>query len=452
MTNIHPSWKQVGDHFEQEYGFQEQLYANIAVPPGQRGLFLGGSYVSFKYTGAEKDVTPLFRQAWVQMRHRYPAIAASATKRGKVYKSPNKKELEEWLEHTFKVSPEKTSAELFRDMRKTTHVTLNYLPECNELFMQSEHLHLDGGGVMCLWDDFFQAVVAPKEVVFGDEVPRLPPRSDDLLDLKEKTPGRGQEVAMSMLAPLDVGEGEAICMPVDVTRAPSRCFTAEYKFDLRTSTAILQACKNRQVTVTAAWHAAMAIATRNVQAGVTGRPGTKFAGFTNFNLRGYFPKSADSYTGTVGNHYTILPFVVEPEAYSFDETARRLTAFYRRGLNGQPDIWAALQPMIETVFPDVTAPLTDTTPAVSSLGNISQFIRTKYGSEWEIRDVWAADTVTGPWIDCFLWAWRDKLVICSSYNTGFYTPGDVEGFNEKIAYELMQGLGLYDQPPISRLI
>lgn len=41
-----------------------------------------------------------------------------------------------------------TGAELFRDLKKTAFITLHYLPESRELFLQTEHHHLDGRGLM----------------------------------------------------------------------------------------------------------------------------------------------------------------------------------------------------------------------------------------------------------------------------------------------------------------
>ncbi|KAI1399384.1 hypothetical protein F4819DRAFT_510194 [Hypoxylon fuscum] len=449
MAKVHPSWKKSGNSFEQPYGFQEQLYSKIAVPPGERGLFLIGTYVSFKYTGTLRDLIPVFQKAWIQMRHQFPALAALTTEKGKIYHSPNQYELEEWAKETFKVQRQKNGAELFRDLTKTTYATLHYLPEFNELFLQSEHHHLDGRGVMHFWDEFFEAILRPKDVVFGIEFERLPPRSDDLLALNEKVVGRGKDLAASLLQPLS--SGEPISMPVaNINASPSRNFSLELKFSVRDTTAIIQACKKRNFTLTAVWHAAMALATQEIQKSAGGSPGTKFMGFSNFNLRGYFPKSNDTHAYTVSNHHTVLPVVVEPDGKSFDEIASQLTKFYRTGLSQPADIWCALKPMIEEVTPLFTSgDMTDTTPAVSSLGNIEPYIKRKYGSDWEIEDVWFGDTVTGPWIEGFLWAWRNRLVLCSCYNSGFYTPRDVEAFQEKVAQVMMENLGLYD--PQSRL-
>ncbi|RYP35623.1 hypothetical protein DL767_003735 [Monosporascus sp. MG133] len=238
-----------------------------------------------------------------------------------------------------------------------------------------------------------------------------------------------------MLEPLS--SGEPISMPADVNASPGRNFSADLKFSIRDTSAILQACKRKKFTLTAVWHAAMALATRDIQA-QAGRAGTNRPG-------GGDDPGDDAYT--VSNHHTVLPVVVEPgEGRTFDDLADELTAFYRRGISEPPGVWGALRPMIEEITPlFASGDMTDTTPAVSSLGNVDPYIRRRYGTNWEVEDVRFGDTATGPWLEGFLWAWRDRLILCSCYNSGFYTSRDVQAFHERVAQTMVEGLGLYEQ-------
>lgn len=179
---------------------------------------------------------------------------------------------------------------------------------------------------------------------FGDgaEVARLPPRSDDLLDLDEKAKGRGRQLALAMLEPLN--SGDPICMPVDVAAgSPARNGSVETPFSARETDAVTAACRARNLSVTAAWHTAVALATRAIQRAGTpgGAAGNKFMGYANFSLRGYFPQSADKDAYTVTNHHTVLPTAVETEGRSFAEIAAELAAFYRRGISEPAEVWSA---------------------------------------------------------------------------------------------------------------
>ncbi|RYO88707.1 hypothetical protein DL762_003633 [Monosporascus cannonballus] len=147
-----------------------------------------------------------------------------------MHKPPKETELEEWAAETFKVQRDKNGAELFRDLTKTAYVTLHYPPVFRELFLQTERHYLD------------------------DEIKRLPSRADDLLDLGEKRPGRGKGVALAMLEPLS--SGEPISVLANVNASPGRNFSAELRFSVRGTSAIPQACRRKEFTVTAVWRAA----------------------------------------------------------------------------------------------------------------------------------------------------------------------------------------------------
>ncbi|RYP17755.1 hypothetical protein DL765_004333 [Monosporascus sp. GIB2] len=318
---------------------------------------------------------------------------------------------------------DKNGAELFRDLTKTARIALHYLPESSELFLQTEHRHLDGRGIMRFWDRFSEAVIEPKGGGFRG-------RDSAAASQGGRPPGPRREVAwvrqgdraghagtpFLRRADLDAG--------ADVSALPGRNFSAELKFSVRGTSAILQECRRKKFTATAVWHAAMALATRDTQTQAGPKKPTG----------GGDDPNDDAYT--VSNHRTVLSVVAEPaEGRTFDDLAGELTAFCRRGISEPPGVWGALRPMIEEI----------TTPAVSSLGNVDRYVRRRYGAAREIEGVWFGDTATGPWLEGFLWAWRDCLVLCSCYDSGLYTPRDVQAFHERAAQIMMEGLGLYER-------
>ncbi|KAI4599795.1 hypothetical protein KJ359_001531 [Pestalotiopsis sp. 9143b] len=486
-AKCHPSWKQTAPNvYTQPYGFQEVLYNAISVPPGSPGLFLIGTHVTFNYQPSSRgnnltqdDLTARLRQAWLQMRQQYPTLAAEGRPEGKTYTSPSSPaELEAWLAATFIVTPSKTSAEHWKTMVKTRQMTLYYFPEEGQLFIQGEHHILDGRGAMNFWDRFFKnlaSVPQQQEVVFqtnGSEVSRLPPRSDDLLDLTEKKPGRGEARASEILAPL-LTMSAPIYVPVaqPVGACSPRNAAFELKLSARTTASIVAACKAQRLSVTAAWHVAVVLATQAVQAqrndAAAQKPeeahpaGTQFAAFGNFDLRRYFPAAADenlSDVQSLSNHHGVLPYVLELADKTFSQMARELAVFYQQDLpKTDPKIWSALGPMIRMMVPEFTkTPLEETTPALSSLGVVDSFIASSYADAdgkgtWRVRDVWFGDTVTGPWLECFMWAWQGRLSMNTCYNPAYYSHVEVDEFLQLVGEKLLEGLGVDAQGPESKL-
>ena len=470
-NNPYPSWVEIGPNkYRQPYGFQEVLYNAISVPAGSPGLFLVGAAVTFRHKPSSPDkalspldLVPLLRRAWMQMRQQYPTLAAENTPDGKVYISPSsREELEAWVDATFIVVPDKTWPDIWRTMIKSRSMTMYFCPSSLQLLVQGEHHIIDGRGGMNFWDRFFRALASPAPSALvtqtrGAEVVRLPPRSDDLLDTAEKTPGRGVQRAMEMLAPLAALD-KPIALPMPPALPPSSPHnsTSELKADIPTTDAIKAGCKAHRISVTAAWHAAVVLATQAVQARAAGGTpsGSQFACFGNFDLRRYFPDPKtvlppqavpDAYNLT--NHHSILPYVVSPDGKTFPDIARELDVFYQRDLpRADPDVWSALGPMIRMLVPEYSAYATapekaGSTPALSSFGVADRFIAAEYG-EWGVEEVWWGNTVTGPWLECFTWTWKGRICFNSCYNPAYYTEGDVQGFHAEVLKTMLKGLGV----------
>ncbi|KAK3360612.1 hypothetical protein B0T25DRAFT_496563 [Lasiosphaeria hispida] len=456
--------------YSQPYGFQEVLYNAISVPPGSPGLFLIGSSVTFHYTPSfpggtlsSYRIAPLLRNAWLQMRQQYPTLAAENHAEGKVYISPaSSAELDAWLATTFIVMPGKTSAELWKTLVKTKQMTMYFCPEARQLFVQAEHHILDGRGIMNFWDRFFKALTSPARIqdimrTDGSEISHLPPRSDDLLNTAEKKPRRGEQHALELLAPL-VTMSAPISMPMSgpLPRCSPHNSALELKVSARTTESIMAACKAQRLSVTAVWHAAVVLATQSIQAKHNERAvaGTQFACFGNFDLRRYFPgpenaalPQPDAYA--LSNHHGVLPYVVTPGGKTFSQVAHELAAFYQQDLpKADPELWSALGPMIRMMVPEFTrVPLEETTPALSSLGVVDKFIAPSYadagGKErWRVEDVWFGDTVTGPWLEHFMWGWQERLSLNTCYNPAYYTHAEVDEFNQLVVDKMLHGLGV----------
>ncbi|KAH6654891.1 hypothetical protein BKA67DRAFT_518160 [Truncatella angustata] len=483
-VKCHPSWTQTGSNtYTQPYGFQEVLYNAITVPPGSPGLFLIGSSVTFSHIPSSpgnelstQDLVPLLRKAWLQLRQQYPTLAAENHPNGKTYTSPlSSVEFEAWLDETFIVTPGKTSVEHWKTMVKTSKTTLHFFPEERQLFMQGEHHILDGRGVMNFWDRFFKFLASPAKEdllkkTYGSEIARLPPRSDDLLDMKEIGPGRGEQRALEILAPLTTMQSP-ITVPVPRPLPPcsTRNAALEFQLSARTTGSIIAACKAQRLSVTAAWHAAVVLATQTIQAqrnsaasgGTRAEVGKQFAAFGNFDLRRYFPVVdeavlPDAYA--LSNHHGVLPYVVEPDGKNFPEIARELAAFYQQDLpKADAEVWSALGPMIRTMVPEFTvAQLEETTPALSSLGVVDNFIGSSYTDVeekgiWRIEEVWFGDTVTGPWLECFMWAWQGRLSVNTCFNPAYYTRAEVNEWNQLVLEKMLNGLGILGRSSSSKL-
>ena len=75
---------------------------------------------------------------------------------------------------------------------------------------------------------------------------------------------------------------------------------------------------------------------------------------------------------------------------------------------------------------------------------VDEFVKRRYGA-WGVEEGWFGDTVTGPCLEHFMWAWRGRLVLNSCYNPAFYSPEEVEEFNKTVLEVLLDGLGVAER-------
>jgi hypothetical protein len=185
----------------------EKFYTSIAAPPGALAHWMVGSAVQFKYVGPETDLTFRIQQAWMAIRHRFPAIASTVDMQDGLltYESPNALALQHWLNESLIVHLDKTVDEVFASFRSVPLMTLHFFPRSSQLLVQALHRLIDGRGTLFFWDAFFAALGKPIEPKWGDEVKNLTPSEDEILKTKnQSTNDDALRAAEQVLAGLQV--------------------------------------------------------------------------------------------------------------------------------------------------------------------------------------------------------------------------------------------------------
>jgi hypothetical protein len=303
------------------------------------------------------------------------------------------------------------------------------------------HVHLDGRGCLYLLDALFSALANPGEVSFGDEASRLPPSEDYLYGCPETYSEQDAQNAMMVLGRLV--QDRPIGLPVqDIKQPPRDNRREELKLPTATTNAIIHACKQKGFTVTAAWHTAVVLAASKIQA-AAGEVGTSFASVASFDLRPYFPEWFDPRSQPVSQYGMAPPILVEPKHKSFDEIAKEIRDKYKTEVSPVGERASVMFAGTEIAGPMMASEApSSTTPVTSSLGVIEKFLKRVHGQHWELIDVWVGDSMLTPDTLNFLWTWRERMVLSTSYNSAFYTDVDIQAFLSTIKDELVRGLGV----------
>ncbi|KAI2464936.1 hypothetical protein F4781DRAFT_50478 [Annulohypoxylon bovei var. microspora] len=400
-------------------------------------------YSKLELETGSTDVTPALKHAWKQIRYEQPQIATVVDGMKKVYEVPGEKALEEWLASTFVVSPASDAEELYQSVQPIKQATLYYLPKSSELVFRGHHHTLDGTGVLLFWHSYLDALASPiEDIKFGDETARLAPIMEEVLGYPEQpTQAQGEKATalfMSWAASVP-GIG-----PISqLGAAPSgRCQNAELVFPTKTTEALVAACKDKGVSVSAAVHAAYV---RTIAKHAD--PKSKLAEYVTaaqFNLRPYLPEPYSSNKHAVSVYYTPLPYKVDLPA-SFWDVAKSLHEYYQSSFKGDAEMLEIKGHFTRVLCGAVQTPEFLANPIskdalVSSLGVAERYVQREYGNGIKVKDLkMGVDVVMGMSM-FFFYTFRDQLRLVYSFNDGFEEAENIQKYLEEVQTTLVEEL------------
>lgn len=240
-----------------------------------------------------------------------------------------------------------------------------------------------------------------------------------------------------------------------VSRIVERSFTSQ----------ILSKCKSVApgISVTHVFMAALAIALAELQPKKDAPYPARYVNHSMINLR---PFLSPEYNGP--DHAAAPYHTISAQAVSIDVKAGRSTEDESRA-SELPQLAARVRDFYKTVRPVVgpevheqicLAPATFksfTAPegsdphaasdppfcpvALSSIGNVSSFVASKYGP-FEVKSVWAASEPLGAGVALFLGTWGGRLELSAVFDTRFHDAAYVKDFLGRILTCVCKGLGV----------
>ena len=392
-----------------------------------------------------QDAEACLRRAWQQLRHEQPQLATTVEDLKKVYEVPDEAALKEWLTATFIVSPASDAAGLHQVVtdKPIRQSTMYYLPKSSELVFRGHHQNIDGTGVLLLWHCYLSALASPtKDIRFGDEPARLAPSMGNILGYPEQPTkeenDKATEILMSWLTSIP-GVGP---MSKVGTAPAGKCQNTEVVLPDRTTAALVQGCKDKGVTVTAAVHAAYIAAI--VKHAASDSKLSEYVSMNQFNLRSYLPEPYSSSKHAVSVYYTPLPYKINLPV-SFWGTARSLHEYYQNSFRKNPELLQLKDYYMRSVCDIIQTPEFLTSPVprdalISSLGIAERYVQREYGDGIEVQDLdLGVDVILGMSM-LFLYTFRDQLRLVYSFNDGYEEPQDIQMYLEDMQNILAQEL------------
>ncbi|PVH69412.1 hypothetical protein DL98DRAFT_661699 [Cadophora sp. DSE1049] len=495
-------WREVSPgRYERNIDEAEQFYTSMAKTYEATGhtYFAITAYTGLSIStssaseGSDLDarVERALRWAWKKLRHDCPTLAAPVaydhpTKRcKKVYKTlRDAQEVDAWMSETFKLVDDGHTGEAFAnaDPPVGRHATLYLItpPEAipsekqtfrRDILFRSHHDLVDGIGTLMLLNNLLHHAATAFEaatevpIEFGDESRNLSPPlriaagipQSSSIDQKSKL-AKVQSINCAARA-----GAEAFSLPfTSAVQTPGNSQRAAIHFSSRESKSILTKTKSLQATVTQVFHAAIALAVRDLQAKTSQARGGRYFSYSLINLRHccippyHKPRHAASVYHCVSANHLVVDLTVPAESVTpteqtpeeFLTTLDQVRNFYHNAtidadyLSIVPSLFTAVTPDYPVSSGDVPAPNQSPSVSLSSMGVVDRIVQPMQGP-FEVIEPWVMGAEYSTGIGAFLGTWNGVLCLSAGYNEAFHSEAEVLDFLERMKQIVIEGLEIH---------
>lgn len=397
---------------------------------------------------AKENLSLRFREAWKALRFNHPTIAAYIVDETKyVYDIPDLTALEKWAAETFQVIEDKTADEFIASTTRVPYATMTYFPKTGELLGHSQHWRTDGIGGLILMDDFLdlaaQSTIDPSSLPWGEETVRLAPCVEEALSSFVTSESQDKQLGQQCVASFGHAAGAIgiTCRAPDETSPGGTCISRLHLSEEETR-AVIQGCKARKLSVTAAVHASIAAA--NYALANADDHNKHYTSTIRYSLRPFLPEpySGRQYASTIFTTGWMFPVSSKS---SWLDRAKAYHDEYRKGLSHEymsahREYAIGLCNLLRSLPKDASSP---TDVDISSLGVCEKLLARQKGTEERgIR----IDRVSGG-LDminrqsvCHVWTFRDQLCFNLVYNEAFYDKAEGDSFVQIVKNSLLHEL------------
>ena len=432
------------------------------------------------------------RWAWQKLRHSHPTLAAPVeydhrTKRcKKVYKTlRDAQEVDDWMSETFKLVDNGQTGKGFAntDPPVGRYATLYLIVPPNDcsseeqisrrdILFRSHHDLVDGIGTLMLLNSLLHHAAAAFEaatelpIEFGDEYRNLSPPLRIAAGIPQ-SPSLDQKSKLAKVQSINNSAklgAEVMSLPFSSDLSlPGNSRRAAIPFSSQESKSILAKTKSLQATVTQVFHAAIALAVRDLQRKSNQPRQGRYFSYSLVNLRHccippyHKPRHAASVYHCVSANHLVVDLAVPAEpmtptgqtAKEFLTTLDQVRNFYHNAtidadyLSIVPSLFTSVTPEYPTTSSDIPAPNKSPSVSLSSMGIVDRIVQPQQGP-FEVMEPWVMGAEYSTGIGAFLGSWNGVLCLSAGYNEAFHSEVEVLNFLESVKRVVIEGLEVHD--------
>jgi hypothetical protein len=499
-------WERDIDEIENFYLALDQQYAATG-----RHMFAITGHVSVtmgvppdeSLDDCERRFEQALQDAWARLRFDHPTIASWVEYDGKqprkIYETialqhDGKKALEAWLEETFcPITTEQTDLDWCNSDPPVPRLPTMFVlktPEAPEdatsrqiirrdLVLRAPHNIIDGIGTLLLLDNFLKhASMAyssnkPLAIAWGEEHNNLSPSFRVAAALPDAiTPQQLERIENTILANAGMRRHiSLLSMPFKGgSEEPGKHQRLSITIPASQTAAILSACRARSLSVTHAYHTAIAMAVCDVQPPQPTRSRKRYISYCLINERAHCEPPYNTAAHASAVYHSVpglqlaldleVPAIGDPpctpadDKADFEHLAPIVRDYYtsvRNDMSHPPlvphyfTMATPKDPRIRDSTAENPAPLPpkNQTPSVSisSMGRVDDLIAAQRG-DLEVYDPWVTGEELGTGLGAFLGTFRGELHLSAAYNEAFHGKSDVKAFLDRVQEIVGHGLEL----------
>ncbi|KAG4430205.1 hypothetical protein IFR05_014307 [Cadophora sp. M221] len=415
-----------------------------------------------------------------------PAEYNYRTKRcKKVYKTlRDDQEVEAWMVETFKIVDNGQTGETLAntDPPVGRYATLSLItpPEMRvssqqhlrrQILFRSHHELVDGIGALTLLNNFLHhaatsfAAETDQSIDFGDEYRNLSPPLRIASGMPQ-SPSFDQKTKLAKIQSANTAARagvQALNLPLSSTiQAPGNSLRSAIHFSSQESKEIIAKTKSLRATVTQVFHAAIALAVRDLQPKSSQAREARYFSYSLVNLRHccippyHKPRHAASVYHCVSANHLVVDLTVPADSASTTEqtpeeflaTLNQVRDFYQNAkidadyLSIVPSLFSAVTPAYPDKLCEVPSPNQSPSVSLSSMGIIDRIVQPKQGP-FEVTEPWVIGAEYSTGIGAFLGTWNGVLCLSAVYNEAFHSKAEVLDILESVKRIVIEGLEVH---------
>lgn len=440
--------------FRKDFSGVEKIYRKMSIAFSHIGREHWGIHCVCSFRPGpsfpKRNTVTALREAWKALMIEFPGLTIVPDGLAKVFVVPDPQAADKWVDQTFFVEPAGNADTIIANSKPRDLPSLFYFPSSSEIAFLSQHWRTDAIGTCMLLDRFFSILAQPQDLGSSPgrpELERICPSLEDAAGSPENETPELQDFAREYIDDFHKKAINTGGLPYkgNPTALPASTSHQDLILTKDSTSALVAACKSRNISVSAAIHTALAHTVFSFAP-----PGDQRSEYTTVmavNMRAYLPPPYNTKTHACQTYVASITPTVQRNS-DFSEATVALTREYKSWHN--ENFMQSLRWIYKYHADKLFAPRPEGVPApkppsgvtLSSLGVVEQYLTGDYGNAVHIdRFRFGVSMMTRQML-LYAWTFREQLNLSVNYNTAYYDISMVQDVLSHIITTMKEELGL----------